>query len=64
MCKNVHEVKQSFVFKVGINVASKQNVNGLLVDCVATTHIVHDLTKFIRFDKEFNPKNHYIELTS
>ena len=48
---NMHEVKKSFVFKVGINVASKQNVNGLLVDCGETTHIVNDLTlKFIRFD--------------
>jgi hypothetical protein len=32
------------------------------VDCGATTHIVHDISKFISFDKQFNPEHHYIEL--
>ena len=52
----------NFVFQVGINVTSEHRVNGLLVDCGATTYIVHELDKFIRFDKHFNPQNHYIEL--
>ena len=32
------------------------------MDCGATTHIVHDISKFISFDKQFNPEHHYIEL--
>ena len=60
---DVHEDNHSFIFKLGIsNSPSDSNVDGLLVDCGATTHIVHDITKFIRFDKHFNPNNHYIEL--
>ena len=60
---DVHEDNHSFIFKLGIsNSPSDNNVDGLLVDCGATTHIVHDITKFIRFDKHFNPNNHYIEL--
>ena len=34
----------------------------MLVDCGAATHIVHDVTKFIRFDKHFNSNNHCIKL--
>ena len=60
---DVHEDNHSFIFKLGIsNSPSDSNVDGLLVDCGATTHIVHDITKFIRFDKHFHPNNHYIEL--
>ena len=33
----------------------------LLVDCGATTHIVHD-SKFTRFNQQFNPEHYYIEL--
>ena len=25
-------------------------------------HIVHDISKFTRFDEQFNPEHHYIEL--
>ena len=52
----------SFIFKVGVDIHNVECVNGLLVDCGATTHIVHDINKFIRFDEHFNPKHHYIEL--
>ena len=34
----------------------------LLVDCGATTHIVNDKSKFTRFDENFDPSNHVIEL--
>ena len=34
----------------------------LLVDCGATTHIVHDQSKFISFDKNFDKSRHVIEL--
>ena len=44
----------NFVFQVGINVTSERRVNGLLVDCA---YIAHELDKFIRFDKHFNPQN-------
>ena len=60
--ESMHEEKHSFVFQVGVDVTNIDNVNGLLVDCGATTHIVHDVSKFIRFDAEFNPEHHYIEL--
>ena len=28
----------------------------------ATTHIVHDLRNFTKFDTQFNPEKHFIEL--
>ncbi|KAJ8019188.1 hypothetical protein HOLleu_42393 [Holothuria leucospilota] len=37
-------------------------VKGLLVDFGATTHVVNDQSKFIRFDDDFNPADHYIGL--
>ena len=59
----MHEDNHSFIFKLGIsNSPSDSNVDGLLVDCGVTTHILHDITNFIRFDKHFNPNNHCIEL--
>ena len=50
-----------FVFKIGVDLDNVDCVNGLLVDCGATTHIVHDISKFTRFDEQFNPEYHYIE---
>ena len=52
----------SFIFKIGVDLDNVDCVNGLLVDCGATTHIVHDISKFTRFDEQFNPEHHYIEL--
>ena len=37
-------------------------MNNLLVDCGATSHIITDSSKFIEFDRNFNPSHHYIEL--
>ena len=34
----------------------------LLVDCGATAHIVNDESKFIYFDENYNPEEHFIEL--
>jgi hypothetical protein len=34
----------------------------MLVDCGATTHIVCDESRFIRFDGNFDPSSHFIEL--
>jgi len=36
--------------------------NSLLVDTGATAHILNDKSKFLKFDDEFKPENHYIEL--
>ena len=51
-----------FIFKVGIDTHNVECLNGLLVDCGATTYVVHDINKLIRFDEHFNPEHHYIEL--
>ncbi len=51
------EEKHSFIFQVGVDVTNIDNVHCLLVDCGATTHIVHDVSKFFRFDAESIP-NH------
>ena len=55
-----------FTFKLGISNSTSDysNIDGLLVDYRATTYIIHDITKFIRFDKHFNPNIHYIELAN
>ncbi|CAB3996656.1 myosin heavy fast skeletal muscle [Paramuricea clavata] len=45
--------------KSGIN---NKNNSSLLVDTGATNHIINDKSKFVDFDKEFNPSAHVIEL--
>lgn len=55
----------SFVFKVGLHsseIGSCAVVNKLLVDCGATTHIINDDSKFVKFDEQFDPEKHFIEL--
>ncbi|PIK57781.1 hypothetical protein BSL78_05307 [Apostichopus japonicus] len=52
-------------FKVGFDTDQLDRVHeakGLLVDCGATTHIINDESKFVRFEDNFNPSDHYIEL--
>ncbi len=39
-----------------------KNNSSLLVDTGATSHIINDKSKFVDFDKEFNPSAHVIEL--
>ena len=56
----------SFVFKVSLRekdclyLANQEE--DYLVYCGATTHIITDPKKFIKFDEIFNPNNHVIEL--
>lgn len=38
------------------------SINAVLVDTGATTHIIKDRSKFVQFDKSFNPEKHFIEL--
>ena len=63
----------SFMFKASANeglieldscnkVEHRSKCNNLLVDCGATSHIIKDSSKFIKFDSDFNPSNHFIEL--
>ncbi len=55
----------SFVFKVGLRRSETEScvvVNKLMVDCGATTHIINDDSKFVCFDKQFDPERHFIEL--
>ena len=59
------EDKVNFYFKVELDPNTEtvelENVN-LLVDCGPTTHIINDASKFVLFEKNFNPNYHYIEL--
>ena len=34
----------------------------LLVDCRATNHVITDKSKFINFDQNFVPENHFVKL--
>ena len=54
----------SFVFKVSYDPVVTCNAmkTSLLVDCGATTHIVNDRAKFVKFDDAFDPTKHVIEL--
>jgi hypothetical protein len=53
---------QSFTFKINDHGNATSQVNSLLVDCGATTHVVTNELKFINFDKNFDPEKHFIEL--
>ncbi|XP_074649045.1 uncharacterized protein LOC141904358 [Tubulanus polymorphus] len=53
----------NFYFRITVDSASSvHNVNSLLVDCGATSHIINDESKFVSFDKSFNADDHFIEL--
>ena len=49
---DIHE-GHSYAFNVNVDITSADYVNHVFVDCGATTHIVHDMSKFIRFDTNF-----------
>ncbi|KAK3895509.1 hypothetical protein Pcinc_000748 [Petrolisthes cinctipes] len=52
----------NFVFKTNEQSLDPIKGNTLLVDSGATTHIVTDESKYIRFNDKFEPENHVIEL--
>ena len=52
----------SFAFKVTVDSLNVTRENSLLVDTGATAHILNDKSKFLHFDDDFKPENHYIEL--
>ena len=52
----------SFAFRVTVDNFDSVKEDSLLVDTGATAHILNDKSKFLKFDKDFKPENHYIEL--
>ena len=51
-------------FKVDHVMQTELQENCLLVDTGATAHIITDESKFVSFDKNFNPEKHFIELAN
>lgn len=58
------EVEHSFAFEINAHVSERAigKLNDLLVGCGATTHIINDESKFNKFNDNFTPDKHYIEL--
>ena len=57
--------EHSFTFTVSDSNTKRcgKNINdNLLVDTGATSHIINDRSKFIAFDRNFDPSSHVIEL--
>ena len=52
----------SFAFRVTVDNFDSVRENSLLVDTGATAHILNDKSKLLKFDEDFKPENHYIEL--
>ena len=57
-------MEDSFVFDTNAHASERANgkANALLMDYEATTHIINDDSKFNKFDENFTPDKHYIEL--
>lgn len=49
----------TFVFKVSCEPENFDSHGKLLVDCGA---IIHDIDKFVNFDKDFHPESYFLEL--
>ena len=54
----------AYIFKVSVHENELQSIESpkLLVDCGATTHILHDRSNFFYFDENFDANSHVIEL--
>ena len=52
----------SFMFSAFDESDDKSCVNSLLVDCGATSHVINDASKFVSYNKQFDPDKHFIEL--
>jgi len=62
---DVDSNSSTLAFKIGDVVDSDDTlsqVNSLLVDCGATSHVFTDASKFANFDKQFDLQKHFIEL--
>ena len=59
------ELSQSIFFKISVDIdlpSDTESVNSVLVDCGATTHVLRDKSRFQKFEENFDPAKHYIEL--
>ena len=52
----------SFAFKLTVDNFDSVRENSLLVDTGATAHILNDKSKILKFEENFKPENHSIEL--
>jgi hypothetical protein len=52
----------TFMFSAIDESDDKSWMNSLLVDCGATSHVIKDASKFVSYNKHFNPDKHFIEL--
>ena len=61
-CQNIQTYSkgQTYFFSLGYDIVSDKN--NLLVNCGATKHVTTDKSKFINFDQNFGPGNHFVEL--
>ena len=61
-CHNIriYSKGQTYFFALGYDIVF--NNTNLLVDCRATNHVITYKSKFINFDKNFEPGNHFVEL--
>ena len=60
-CHNIQTFpkSQTYFFTLGYDIVS--NKSNLLDDCRATEHVIIDKSKFISFDQNFEPGNHFVE---
>ena len=60
-CQNMitYSKGQTYFFALGYIVSDKSN---LLVDCRLTEHVITNKLKFINFDQNFEPGNHFVEI--
>ena len=61
-CHNIrtYSKSQTYFFALGYDIVSDKT--NLLVNCRATNHVITDKSKFINFDQNFEPGNHFVEL--
>lgn len=52
----------SFIFTIKDEESRGEITTNLLLDTGATSHIINDKSKFVDFDKKFDPRTHFIEL--
>ena len=52
----------SFIFTIKDEESRGEITANLLLDTGATSHIINDKSKFVDFDKKFDPRTHFIEL--
>ena len=61
-CQNIktYSKGETYFFSLGYDTVS--NKSNFLVDCKTTEHVITDKSKFINFDQNIEPWNHFVEL--